>query len=172
MAASTTDIHEEYEKSFEQAMEMLESGHKKQDILNFLVYTAEKAAGSDTVSSILVLDKDGLLRNAASPGLPSDYINKIDGLKPNARVGTCAAAAATSSIIITEDFCADDKWEELRHLPLALGFKSAWSMPILNDRQKVIGTFGTYFYQHRTPTIQEIAGVKLLANAAAKILGD
>lgn len=73
----------------------------------------------------LVLDEEGLLRNAASPDLPLDYLNAIDRLKPDAKVGTCAAAAATGCVVITPDFRADDKWAELRHLPLSLGFVGA-----------------------------------------------
>jgi hypothetical protein len=54
--------------------------------------------GGVAVCSILVLDKEGLLRNAASPNLPADYLAAIDRLKPNADVGTCSAAAATGLV--------------------------------------------------------------------------
>src|SRR5690349_21823257 len=109
--------------------EMLNQGEPLHKILEYLVETAEEVAGNGSVSSILIIDRDGLLRNAASPHLPHDYLTAIDGLKPNPFVGTCASAAATGSITITTDFKSDDKWGELRHLPLALGFVSAWSMP-------------------------------------------
>ncbi|HEY0667235.1 MAG TPA: GAF domain-containing protein [Sphingobacteriaceae bacterium] len=158
---------ESYEKAYQQSLKMIESGLPPKEVLAHLVNAAEKAAGSDTVSSILLLDKDGLLRNGASPKLPPDYLSAIDGLKPHAELGTCAAAAATGSVIITEDFCADDKWAELRHLPLALGFKGAWSSPIKDANNKVIGTFGTYFREQRLPSQEELQGVKLLASAAA-----
>jgi GAF domain-containing protein len=123
------------------------------------------------VSSILLLDKSGLLRNGCSPKLPYDYLTAIDGLKPNAFVGTCAAAAATGSVVITKDFKSDDKWAELRHLPLALGFQGAWSMPIKTPEGKVIGTFGTYFKVQREPSSEEIEAVQCLASVAAKIVG-
>ncbi|HEY0771153.1 MAG TPA: GAF domain-containing protein [Sphingobacteriaceae bacterium] len=158
---------ESYEKAYQQSLKMIESGLPQKEVLAHLVNAAEKAAGSDTVSSILLLDKDGLLRNGASPKLPPDYLSAIDGLKPHAELGTCAAAAATGSVIITEDFCADDKWAELRHLPLALGFKGAWSSPIKDANNKVIGTFGTYFREQRLPSQEELQGIKLLASAAA-----
>jgi len=159
-----------YEKSYKYALEMLESGEEQQNILIYLAEAAELAAGPDTVSSILVLDNEGLLRNGASPHLPADYLKAIDGIKPHPRVGTCAAAAATASVVITEDFYADDKWAELRHLPLSLGFKGAWSLPIINDQNKVIGTFGTYFLEKRLPTAEELQGIKLLASAASIVL--
>ena len=140
------------------------------EILASLVSAAEKMAGDGAVCSILLLDEDGFLRNGMSPNLPSDYLMAIDRLKPNPFIGTCAAAAATGAVVITPDFCADEKWAELRHLPLALGFVGAWSMPIKSQDGTVLGTFGTYFRQRRSPTATEIAGVERLAAAAAMAL--
>jgi GAF domain-containing protein len=139
-------------------------------ILAGLVAAAEHLAGGGAVSSILLPDKEGLLRNGASPHLPHDYLNAIDGLKPHPKVGTCAAAAATGNVVVTLDFMADDKWAELRHLPTALVFIGAWSMPIKNEEGKVLGTFGTYFRQKREPSAAEIAGIKQLAETAARIV--
>lgn len=154
----------------QQALQMLDRGMPQHRILNELVMTAEKIAGGDAVSSILILDKNGLLRNGASPRLSYDYLTAIDGLKPNANIGTCAAAAATGMIVITPDFRADNKWGGLRHLPLALGFVGAWSMPIKNDNGKVLGTFGTYFREMRQPSENEVNCIGSLAGAAAKVL--
>jgi len=127
------------------ALDMLEQGASQRDILPVLVVAAEKANGENTVSSILVLDREGLLRNGASPKLPQDYLDAIDGLKPDPGVGTCAAAAATGSVVLTPDFRADEKWAELRHLPLALGYLGAWSQPIIGANGAVPRTFGTHF---------------------------
>jgi GAF domain-containing protein len=154
-----------------EARHMYENGELPYKILTHLAVTAEKLApAGDAVSSILVLDKQGLLRNAASPGLPYDYLTAIDGLKPNANIGTCAAVAATGSMVVTPDFQSDDKWAELRHLPLALGFVAAWSFPIKNAKGAVLGTFGTYFRSHREPLPAEVEGVKALAEMAAEVL--
>ena len=139
-------------------------------MLTRLVTAGEILAGSGAVVSILVLDQEGLLRNGASPNLPSDYLMAIDRLKPDAHVGTCAAAAASGCSVITPDFQADEKWGELRHLPLALGFVGAWSCPIKSPAGKVLGTFGTYFRSRRSPTPHEQQGVEQLATMAALVL--
>lgn len=149
---------------------MHESGARSEDILHYIASHAETASGEGTAVSILLLDKNGLLRNAASPQLPDDYLQAIDGLQPNPNVGTCAAAAATGCVVLTPSFYADDKWAELRHLPLALGYVGAWSMPIKTHSEKVIGTFGTYFRQHREPSAEELKGTELLASAVAIVL--
>jgi GAF domain-containing protein len=152
------------------ALQLVDSDAPQCEVLTCLVTAAETLAGAGAVASILVLDEDGLLRNGASPNLPSDYLKAIDRLKPDASVGTCAAAAATGSVVVTPDFRADDKWGELRHLPLALGFRGAWSMPITGLDGIVLGTFGTYFREQREPREEERETVGLLATVAARVL--
>ena len=158
------------ERAAAQARQMLEDGVPWRDILSRLANAGEALAGPGTVVSILVLDPDGLLRNGASPNLPPDYLDAIDRLRPDAHVGTCAAAAATGLVVITPDFFADDKWAELRHLPHSLGFVGAWSMPIISTEGRVLGTFGTYFRDRRSPTPEERRGVQLLATVSALVL--
>ena len=153
------------------ARQLIEAGASRRDILTSLASAAEDVSGPQSTVSILVLDEHGLLRNGASPSLPADYLDAIDGLKPDANVGTCAAAAATGNIVITDDFLADGKWAELRHLPLALGFVGAWSMPIRsNATSPVLGTFGTYYRNLREPSAREMDAVARLAEVAAAVL--
>jgi GAF domain-containing protein len=159
-------------RAVEQVREMVQNGVSQREMLTRLATAGEVLSGSGAIVSILVLDDEGLLRNGASPNLPADYLDAIDRLKPDCHVGTCAAAAATGTVVITPDFCADDKWAELRHLPLALGFVGAWSMPIKSPQGKVLGTFGTYFRDRRRPTAEEREGVQRLATAAAMVLAE
>ena len=155
----------------EKALQMAEEGAPQHKILGCLTDAAETIAGPGSAASILMLDKHGLLRNAYSPQLPYDYLTAIDGLKPNAQLGTCASAAATGAPVITPDFKSDDKWAELRHLPLALGYTGAWSMPIKTATGKVLGTFGTYYRETHEPSPEEIHAVQQLADTAAMVLG-
>lgn len=159
-----------YDAAYNEALQMCERGNCREEILSFLVLAAERASGPDAVASILLLDENGLLRNGSSPKLPADYLHAIDGIKPHPNVGTCAAAAATGLPVVTPSFYADNKWAELRHLPTALGFVGAWSMPIKNKRNEVVGTFGTYFRKQREPSKEEMKGVELLASAVAKVV--
>jgi hypothetical protein len=83
-------------KSAQQAAQNVELllgfGNPQRELLARLAAAGEALSGPDSTVSILVLDNDGLLRNGASPNLPSDYLNAIDRLRPDPRVGTCAAA--------------------------------------------------------------------------------
>ena len=164
-------MNEFVEATLREVRQMSEDGIPQHKILEHLALSAEQLAPTQAVCSILLVDKNGLLRNGASPKLPYDYLTAIDGLKPDPKVGTCAVAAATGEMVITKDFCADNKWAELRHLPLALGFAGAWSMPIKDPQGRVLGTFGPYYREKRTPADAEIDAVRNFADAAAAILG-
>lgn len=140
------------------------------ETLSQLTMAVEQFSDGRSVASILVLDREGLLRNGASPNLPADYLDNIDRLRPHAGLGTCASAAATGEVTLTPDFQLDDKWAELRHLPLSIGFRGAWSMPIKGGDGRVLGTFGTYFREMRQPTEDEMRLVAELAPVAAQAI--
>ena len=158
------------DQTCERARRMIRDRASRREVLTLLATTAEQASGPGTTVSILVLDDQGLLRNGASPNLPPDYLDAIDRLRPHPKVGTCAAAAATGKVVMTPDFQADEKWAELRHLPLALGYLGAWSKPIKSADGHVLGTFGTYFRDRREPTSEEFAAVHILAEVAAQAI--
>ena len=167
MESTSTSI----EEACRQAERLIASNAAAHEIFLCLIAAAEQVSGAGAVSSVLVLDEDGLLRNGASPNLPADYLLAIDGLRPHAELGTCAAAAATGGMVVTPSFLADDKWAELRHLPLEIGFAGAWSMPITSPRDgRVLGTFGTYYRDVRRPSPNEVDAITALAAAAARAL--
>ncbi len=173
MTFSPTSLVEQtqhLQRAHQRSLEMLESGNERDEILTFLTEAAEQIAGPGSAASILLLDDEGLLRNGVSPKLPDDYLAAIDGLRPDARIGTCAAAAATGKVIVTPDFRTDDKWAELRHLPLALGYAGAWSIPIKTRDGRVLGTFGTYFRNDFVINMDMIDRLGLLASAAAVVV--
>jgi hypothetical protein len=167
---ASADINELALNASKLVMKQINEGTAKQEILKQLVLTGEAITVPGSVSSILVLDEEGLLRNGASPNLPADYLQAIDKIKPDPNLGTCAAAAATGQMVITLSFLSDEKWAELRHLPMGIGFKSAWSMPIKCPKGNVLGTFGTYFRDCRAPSTQEQHSIQILAKAAALAL--
>jgi GAF domain-containing protein len=168
-AGGETGVDGQIAAACQRALDLLGQGASQREVLTCLV-TAAEAVSPGSVASILVLDKQGLLRNGASPNLPPDYLDAIDRLQPDPAVGTCASAAATGSVVMTPDFRADEKWAELRHWPLSLGFQGAWSLPIKSPQNTVLGTFGTYFRVRRRPTPEEHRSVERLAAVAALAL--
>ncbi|KQT10463.1 GAF domain-containing protein [Ramlibacter sp. Leaf400] len=168
--ATRRDTQEIVQRTRNRVAELLARGASPRETLSQLTSAVEQFAEGRTVASILVLDREGLLRNGASPNLPADYLDKIDRLRPHPGLGTCASAAATGEVTLTPDFQLDDKWAELRHLPLSIGFRGAWSMPIKGADGRVLGTFGTYFRETREPTDAEMRVVADLAPLAAQVI--
>ncbi len=150
-----------------QSLEMVVTGVPLAEVLTYLTRVVEQQSDGRAVASILLLDEEGRLRNGASPSLPDDYLDAIDGLKADPNVGTCSAAASTGRPVVTPDIAADPKWEGIKHPPLGLGFNSAWSMPITARDGRVLGTFGTYFRERREPVALERQVVEILARTAA-----
>lgn len=159
-----------YQEIFDQSLELLSKGINSKKILTYIASEAQKLMESGSAVSILLLDENGLLRNGASPSLPADYLKAIDGIKPDPQVGTCAAAAATGNLVITKSFLADDKWQELKHLPMALGYVGAWSVPIKTNENCIVGTIGVYLRNTKTPNESDKQGIELLTKAVAQVL--
>ncbi|MGI8811230.1 MAG: PAS domain S-box protein [Pyrinomonadaceae bacterium] len=150
-----------------EALEMVVTDAPLTAILTHLTNTVEELSEHSVTSSILLLDSENRLRNGASPSLPDTYIQKIDGIVADENVGTCSAAAATRMVVITPDIAADPKWNGLANLPIELGLRAAWSVPILSKGGRVLGTFGTYFRELREPDFFERQVVEILARTAA-----
>jgi len=155
-------------KAQNRALELVASGVPLGQVLEHLTAVIEEQSGGTAVASILLVDNDGKrLRVGAAPGLPDSYNAAVDGIAIRAGLGTCADAAARADTTITTDFSTAPGWKGLSHLPLGLGFRAAWSMPILSSTGKVLGTIGTYFRERREPTARERQIVAVLCKTAA-----
>ena len=150
-----------------QSLELVVTGAPLAEVLRHLVLTVEEQAQGDVVGAIMLLDAQQRLRNGAAPSLPDHYLKAIDGIDANPGVGTCAAAAALGEVVVTCDFANAPGWNGLSHLPLALGLRGAWSMPIVARDGTVLGTFGTYFRECREPTADERSVVEVLVRTAS-----
>jgi PAS domain S-box-containing protein len=150
-----------------QSLEMVVSGAPLSAVLSHLTQVVERLSDGQVVASIFFVDEEGRLRNGASPSLPAEYVSAIDGLKIRPDLGTCSAAAATRTIVVTPDIASDPKWATIKHLPLGLGLKAAWSHPITARDGRVLGTFGTYFRESRGPSAHERQAVEILTRTAA-----
>ena len=150
-----------------QSLELVVSGAPLTTVLTRLALTVEEESDGASVASIMLLDHQHKLHNGAAPSLPRHYLQAIDGLPASPTLGTCCAAAALGEVVVTPDFAASPQWDGISHLPLALGLRGAWSMPIKARDGSVIGTFGTYFREVREPTPDERAIVEVLVRTAA-----
>jgi formate hydrogenlyase transcriptional activator len=54
--------------------------------------------------------------------------------------------------VIVSDIATDPLWANYRELALGYGLRAAWSQPLLSKNQQVLGTFGMYYTEPRTPS--------------------
>jgi signal transduction histidine kinase/ActR/RegA family two-component response regulator len=152
----------------EGVLEMIARGAPLAGILDTLTAVVERHANGTALAAVTLLEPDGLhLHHVSGPGLPATLKAAIDELKVGPEVGTSQAAAFLREAVVTEDISQCPGWSALSRLPLRLGLRAAWSMPIISSSNRVLGTFDSYFRDQRAPSPEELEVVALLARTAA-----
>ena len=133
-------------------LEMIANGARLADILESLCHTIDAQAGN-IISAVMLLDTDGAhLSPVAAPRLPEGWIEDITPLKVGPGIGSCGSAAFLKQRVIVSDIATDPLWVNYRDAALRLGLRAAWSQPLLSKNQQVLGTFGMYYPDPRTPS--------------------
>jgi PAS domain S-box-containing protein len=133
-------------------LEMIAGGARLEDILENLCDTIDAQAG-DSISAVMLMDTDGMrLWPAASPRLPNGWIEAITPVMIGPGIGSCGSAAFLKQRVIVSDIATDPLWVEYRDALLSYGLHAAWSQPLLSKSQEVLGTFGMYYTEPRTPS--------------------
>ena len=148
-------------------LEMIASGACLTDILERLCETID-AQASKVKSAVMLLDADGMhLRHAAGPRVPKGWVEAITPLKIGPCIGSCGSAAFLKQRVIVSDIARDPLWAEYRELALSYGLRAAWSQPLLSKHQDVLGTFGMYYPEARTPSETDLRLIEGAAHIAA-----
>jgi formate hydrogenlyase transcriptional activator len=120
------------------------------------------------ICSIFLVEKDGLhLRYAAAPNLPETYRIATDGATIGPKGGPCSLASYCREAVFVADFKSDSRCANFRDKPLNVGLLAGWSSPITSHGGEVLGTFGMYFREVRTPTEREVR----LIDYASRVAG-
>lgn len=143
-------------------LEQIAHGAPLQESLDLLIRTIE-ASVPPFLGSILLLDDDGVhVRHAVAPSLPEQYVKAVDGEPIGEGAGSCGTAAYRREPVVVEDIAADPLWEGYRDLALTYGLRACWSTPILDEQQRVLGTFALYL---KTPGRPSERDWKLIEHA-------
>jgi PAS domain S-box-containing protein len=162
VAARTAEVN-----SQKQVLELIADGAPLQASLDALLRNIEHES-SDMLCSVLLLDEDGIhLRHAAAPSLPAGYCSAIDGTSIGPQVGSCGTAAYRRSQVVVEDIQADPLWVDYRELAAAHGLRACWSTPILDQQERVLGTFALYFREPMRPTERHQRLIAMATDTAA-----
>ena len=145
--------------------------HSAEELMLFILETLE-AIHPEMHSSILKVENDRLYP-FASPKLPAEYTNQINGLLIGPFAGSCGTAAYLKKSIVVEDIATNPRWKDYKNLILIHGYKSCWSYPIFNiNGQKVIATFAIYYQEKRKPNDIQLKTIERIANTIKIILED
>lgn len=147
-------------------LEMIANGACLTDILERLCETID-AQASNVKSAVMLLDADGMhLRHAAGPRIPKGWAETVTPLKIGPHVGSCGSAAFLKQRVIVSDIATDPLWARHGELALSYGLRAAWSQPLLSKNQHVLGTFGMYYPEVRTPTETDLRLIEGAAHIA------
>jgi two-component system, cell cycle sensor histidine kinase and response regulator CckA len=118
---------------------------------------------SGLLCSVLLLESDGItLRSSASPSLPKEYSQAIDGFQIGPRKGSCGTAVFRRQQVVVSDIANDPLWTDFSQLALRHGLRACWSTPIASQNGKILGTFAIYYREPRSPDEQHL---QLIAHA-------
>jgi formate hydrogenlyase transcriptional activator len=149
------------------ALKMILIGASLTEVLTSITRLIE-AHSNGMLCSIFLVEKDGLhLRYAAAPNLPEPYRMATDGVAIGPDGGPCSVAAYRRQAVFVADFLSDPNFAKFREKPMSAGLLAGWSSPIISHDGQVLGTFGMYFREVRSPTESE----KQLIDSAGRIAG-
>jgi PAS domain S-box-containing protein len=133
-------------------LEMIAGSAPLADILENLCDTIDAQAGS-IMSAVMLMDANGMrLWPVAAPRLPRGWLEAINPLPIGPGIGSCGSAASLKERVIVSDIATDPLWIDYRDVASSYGLRAAWSQPLLSKNQQVLGTFGMYYAEPRTPS--------------------
>jgi len=148
-------------------LEMVATGRPLVVILDGLCRLVDTLCDK-SLALILLIDPNGrCLRRGAGPSLPEAFMAAMDGGEIGPCVGSCGTAAYRKEQVIVSDIVTDPLWANYRELALANGLRSGWSTPILSSDGSVLGVFGIYGREPRSPTPQHLHTIKQITHLAS-----
>lgn len=141
----------QWEADENRLLEMIANDRPLPEVMGWTCQTLESQLGG-AMCSIMLLDEAGeRLYLAAAPSLASEYKDAIDGLPIGEGIGSCGTTAWRGEMVIVSDIAHDPLWQDYRELAATHRLGACWSLPILAQDGKVLGTFGLYHDRPCTP---------------------
>ncbi|MDC0745391.1 PAS domain-containing protein [Polyangium mundeleinium] len=132
-------------------LEMIARGEAISAILEGVVRLVESASSGQRASILLLDENTQTLRHVAALTLPRSYTEVIDGSAIGPEAFSCGTAAFRRELVVIADIEADPLGAMFRASALAHGLRACWSMPMLSSDGRVLGAFGIYATEPRTP---------------------
>lgn len=151
----------------QEVLDLVARGAPIQESLTAIARFSERSIPT-MLASVLIFDPvAGNLRKGGYGRLPASFSEAIDGMIPGPVMGSCGTAAFRCERVISHDVMADPLWGQFRDFAVGYGIRSAWSSPIKDRNGKLLGVFGMYYGDCRTPTEADLAVADHFVHLAA-----
>ena len=151
----------------QRVFERMAAGAELQPVLEEIARLCERHSKRHTLYAVLLANEAGdHLDVAAAPSLPPVYAEIAAGTPVGADSNPCGVAAWSKQPVMVEDFETDPRWTGIRPQAEALGVRAGWSLPILSQRGRLLGTFAAYSREPARPEPQDIALMERFAHIA------
>lgn len=137
---------------------------------------------TNSVCSVMLYDEHrGVLNVQAAPQIPEAAVEGLRDLEPGIGRGSCAAAVLTAAPVFVNDTAIDERWSESQAFAREFNIHACWSVPILNEQSRPVGTFAISSYEKREPSgfhmrllqaASYLAGIALQADATRRKLQE
>jgi diguanylate cyclase (GGDEF)-like protein len=151
----------------QRVFERMAAGAELKPVLEEIARLCERHSQRHTLYAVLLANASGdRLDVIAAPNLPPDYFKLADATPVSADSNPCGVAAWSKKPVMVEDFATDPRWAAISKEALALGLRAGWSLPILSQRGKLLGTFAAYADAPVRPASQDVALMERFAHLA------
>jgi diguanylate cyclase (GGDEF)-like protein/PAS domain S-box-containing protein len=148
-------------------LEMIAAGAPLGETLRALAELIESES-PEMLASILLLHDDGVhVRHGGAGRLPETFCRAVEGLSIGPQAGSCGTAMYRRQAVICADIATDPLWEHYRELAAAHGLRAAWSTPILDAEERVLGSFALYFRKRGAPQERHRRQIETATHLAA-----
>jgi signal transduction histidine kinase len=141
-------------------------GEDLTSILDVILIHLERKLPNARALVSLYDEKIDCLITGSAPSLTEECVKKIHGLKIGPFAGSCGTAAFHRTTTVVRDITTDPHWSFLRDVAKEYNLRACWSIPILNVKGDLLGTFGLYYTKTHKPMQKETILVKELVDLA------
>jgi len=145
----------------------ISQGENLQEVLASLCAVVHQQR-PDVICSVLLMDRDGVhISVGAAPGLPSQYVNEIQGIDIRSDQAPCSIAAMSGKAQIVESISDSPPCDKCAKALIKEDIHSCWAEPILGPEGKLLGVVTAFHNKVIEPDDEEEQLIKDVASLSS-----